>query len=199
MNKLLANKSGIILLTGLMAISGSGFADVSSKLKYKDREGYSNKHQQFVYAKVLEVKPLYDIITTSTPTKQCWQEPVKQTYRIRNDHGHGSAVGTLAGGLIGGIIGHQFGKGRGKRVATAMGTLVGAQIGHDNAHESYAYTDSETVSYRDVCEVTQKDSYEKVIDGYQVTYRYKGNQYETRMPYDPGDRVKLKVNVNPVF
>ena len=199
MNKILANKSGIILLTGLLTLSSSGFADVSTKRIHKEGELYANKHQQFGYGKVLEVSPLYDIITTSTPVKQCWQEPVKQTYRMRNDHGHGSAVGTLAGGLIGGIIGHQFGKGRGKRVATAVGTLVGAQIGHDNAHKSHAYTDTETVGYRDVCEVTQKNSYEKVIDGYQVTYRYKGNQYETRMPYDPGDRVKLKVNVNPVF
>ena len=191
-------KTGAILLTAMMSFSSLVNADADSKYDWKEERRDNAKHKQFVYGKVIEAKPVYDIITTRSPLKQCWQEPVTSTYRI-NRGGHNSAAGTLAGGLIGGIIGHQFGKGRGKQVATAMGTLVGAQIGHDSSDHGYAYSDNTSVSYRDVCEVTHEESYKKVLDGYQVTYRYKGNKYEARMPYDPGDKVKLKVSINPVF
>jgi uncharacterized protein YcfJ len=39
---------------------------------------------------------------------------------------------------------------------------------------------------------------EERIDGYHVTYRYKGEIFTTRLPYDPGDRLKVQVSVTPV-
>ena len=38
---------------------------------------------------------------------------------------------------------------------------------------------------------------EERIDGYNVTYRYNGQKYRTRMPYDPGDRLRIRVDVRP--
>lgn len=32
---------------------------------------------------------------------------------------------------------------------------------------------------------------------YQVDYIYKGNKYRSRLPYDPGNRIKLRVSVAP--
>ena len=197
-SKLKTVKTATLLATAILSFSSITSAASDSKYNWSEERRDNAKHQNFVYGKVIKAKPVYDIITTKSPLKQCWQEPVTSNYRI-NQRGHNNSAGTLAGGLIGGIIGHQFGKGRGKRVATAVGTLVGAQLGHDNSDNGYAYSDHTSVTYRDVCEVTHEESYKKVLDGYQVTYRYKGNKYEARMPYDPGDRVKLKVSINPVF
>ena len=39
--------------------------------------------------------------------------------------------------------------------------------------------------------------YEERIDGYDVTYRYHGRLHHTRMPYDPGKRVRVRTDVSP--
>ena len=35
------------------------------------------------------------------------------------------------------------------------------------------------------------------IEGYDVTYEYAGREYVTRMPYDPGERIRVRVDVTP--
>ena len=42
-------------------------------------------------------------------------------------------------------------------------------------------------------------SYEEVLDGYRVTYRYQGEQYQVEMPYHPGKRIKLRIQIVPVI
>jgi uncharacterized protein YcfJ len=34
-------------------------------------------------------------------------------------------------------------------------------------------------------------------NGYAVTYEYRGHRYTTIVPYDPGDRLKVRVSVAP--
>jgi len=38
---------------------------------------------------------------------------------------------------------------------------------------------------------------EQRIDGYEVRYIYDGREYTTRLPYDPGSRVRVNVDVQP--
>ena len=40
---------------------------------------------------------------------------------------------------------------------------------------------------------------EGYIDGYEVTYVYGGREYVTHMPYDPGDRIRVRVAVTPTL
>ena len=47
------------------------------------------------------------------------------------------------------------------------------------------------------CETRYRDSYEERIDGYEVTYEYAGRRYLTQLPYDPGDRIRIRVDVTP--
>ncbi len=35
------------------------------------------------------------------------------------------------------------------------------------------------------------------IDGYRVTYEYNGIRQTTQLPYDPGDRIRVRVDVQP--
>ncbi len=157
---------------------------------------FSESDTHIEYGKVLKVTPVYREVKTTTPVKECWQEPVTRSKTVR--HGSHSAGATLAGGLIGGIIGHQFGKGRGQKLSTAVGTLIGAQLGHDAVRDGHASQHTYT-SYESFCEVENQVSYEEILDGYKVTYRYNGKKYKVDMPYDPGKRIKLKVSVDPVF
>jgi len=186
------SKTQIMLMAGIFALSTSSFAGNKHKINWNH-----SKHKQIVYGKVIKVKPVYREVKVSTPTKECWSEPVTHTRKIR--HGSDSAGSTLAGGILGGIIGHQFGKGRGKKMATAMGTIIGAQVGHDANRGSNRVSHNRYTQYEETCEVQHHVSYKEVIDSYRVTYRYKGNKYKTNMPYDPGKKIKLKLTVEPVF
>jgi len=157
------------------------------------KQGYEGRHDLYEYATVLEARPLYREVRVSKPVRECWDEPVYHTGRE-----HKSAGGMLAGGLIGGIIGHQIGKGRGNKVATAMGTLIGAQIGHQ-AVNADVQGQRTLARYEEHCKTHQRVSYEEVQDGFDVTYEYRGRQYQLVMPYDPGEHIKMRIEFAPVI
>ncbi len=148
------------------------------------------------YAPVIESEPIIRSVTVTTPVRECWQDTeYHTTYRPAP----GTGARTLVGAIVGGVIGHQFGSGRGNDAATIAGTLIGAAVGSDSARrrngESY-----ETVEYgRPVrrCETTIREHQEERIDGYRVVYRYNGQKYATRMPYDPGREIRVRVDVQP--
>jgi len=148
----------------------------------------------YEYAQVLEVRPIYREVKISTPIRECWEEPV---YHTRSQP-HKSASGMLVGGLLGGIIGHQFGSGRGNKVATAAGTLIGASIGHD-AVNGHVQPEKTLAGYEERCKTRHRVSYEEVLDGYDVSYEYRGRSYRIEMPYDPGEHIKMRIQFAPVI
>lgn len=147
------------------------------------------------YARVIRVEPIYREVEVSTPHRECYDQPVHQDYRVRRDGD--SALATIVGGVVGGVIGHNLGHGHHRAPVTIAGTLMGAGIGHSLARqrdEDY----EERVSYRHICHVVDETRYERRLDGYDVTYRYHGGIYHTTMPYDPGPRLQVYVDVSPV-
>lgn len=160
------------------------------------KQKFERQQQSFEYAKVVSVQPLYREVRVSSPVRECWDEPVYHTENRRQN----SAGGMLAGGLIGGIIGHQFGKGRGNKLATAMGTIIGAQVGHDAVNgKNHASSQTTIAGYREQCNVRHQVSYEEVLDGYDVTYKFRGQRYQVEMPYHPGKRIKMRIEFSPVI
>ncbi len=187
----------LIVLIAAAALSTAALADGKNHRKGHKHERHDRVHQSLqAYGKVIDVTPIYREVRVSTPRKECWDEPVRTRHTRRSASQAGP---TLVGALLGGAIGHQIGKGRGKQVATALGTVIGAQVANDasrhNRHDSF----EQYTRYEEVCEVTERVNYQQVIDGYQVTYKYKGQRFNTRMPYDPGDRIKLRIRVEPVI
>ena len=187
------------VVIALIAFAGSAAAgDNGHRHKQKhgyEKHDYSQQFERYDFARVIDVQPLYREVRVSQPVRECWDEPVYHTER----GGHKSASGMLAGGIIGGIIGHQIGKGRGNKVATAMGTLIGAQIGHD-AVNGHSRPHRETVvGYEEHCRTRNQVSYEQVVDAYDVTYKYRGKIYHVEMPYDPGKRIKMRIQITPVI
>lgn len=158
--------------------------------------GYANRHSgaQYDYARVLKAEPIVRYVTVSTPVRECWQDV--EYYTV--DHGARRAgASTLVGAIIGGVVGHQFGSGRGNDAATVAGTIIGAAVGSDAARHRRGY---ETTQYsRPVqrCNTVMQQHQEERIDGYNVVYKYKGQKYATRMPYDPGRELRIRVDIRP--
>lgn len=147
------------------------------------------------YARVIDVAPIYREVAIDTPQRQCSDQPVYRNYPVRR--GGDGALAAVVGGVVGGVIGHNLGHGRHRAPVTIAGTLVGAGIGRHIARQrsdDYA----EQVSYQRVCQVVHDTRYERRVDGYDVTYRYRGETYRTRMAYDPGPRLRVRVDVTPV-
>ena len=178
----------------LVFTSGVGAGDSVSHGDYKNHD-FTPRQQYFDYARVISAKPIYREVEISRPVRECWEEPVYHT-----GHGHPkSAGGMLAGGLIGAIVGHQIGKGSGRKAATAVGTLIGAGIGHEAVNGHLHGYEETLVGYEEHCKTRHQVSYEEVIDGYDVVYRYRGQRHRIEMPYDPGKRIKMRIQVTPVI
>jgi len=144
----------------------------------------------FDRARVTHVEPIYRTIRVSTPREECY------TQEVRTDvHDHGNkAASTVLGGVIGGAVGHRVGKHRGG--ATIVGAVIGAAVGNNLGRE--ASPPHQQVSYQDVCETRTSYREEQRLEGYNVSYRYKGEDFTTRMDERPGKRIKVRVNVSPV-
>ena len=174
-------------LTGTPAFAGQGYAVG----KTRPATGI------YDYARVVSAEPVIRYVTVTTPVKECWEE-MRQYTVVRRPN---TAGGTILGAIIGGVIGHQFGSGHGNDAATVAGTLIGAAIGN-NASRRNAYAKGEygsTQYSRPVqrCETTYRQHEEERIDGYRVVYKYHGQKYATQMPYNPGDRIRIRVDVRP--
>jgi uncharacterized protein YcfJ len=151
-------------------------------------------YQDYEFARVVRTDPIVRQVRIETPRRECWDE----TRTVTEDpHISEPAVGgrTLLGGIIGGVIGHQFGSGRGRDAATVAGAAIGAGVGYDSARRTYGTRSTDEVVQR--CQVRYEDQYEERIEGYRVTYEYNGREYTTRMPYDPGSKIRVRVAVSP--
>jgi uncharacterized protein YcfJ len=164
--------------------SGTTYTSAPAPAPYED--GYE-------YADVVRAEPIVRQVKVETPRRECWDETQTVT---GNPHISDPAVGgrTLLGSIIGGVIGHQFGSGSGRDAATIAGAAIGAGVGYDSARRVYGTQTGQVVQR---CQVRYDNQYEERIDGYRVTYEYGGRQYTTRMPYDPGSKMRVRVAVAP--
>ena len=154
---------------------------------------YARAGAVYDYANVIEVTPVVRYVTVTTPVKECWEETAYYT-QTRPDTGR---VGkTLFGAIVGGVIGHQFGSGSGNDAATIAGSIVGAAVANGTSNRPYYHT-TEYVRPVRRCETNYRSHQEERVDGYDVLYRYQGQKYTTRMPYDPGKSLKVRVDVRP--
>lgn len=177
-------KTGLAAATLLFAVSGTALAD------------HYGSGPVFDYAQVISTQPVVRYVTVNRPVQECWDETRYVTSRYPAP---GVASGTLLGAVIGGVIGHQFGSGNGRDAATFAGSMIGAAIGNDSASRRAggSYTTVEQAQPIRRCETRYESHREERIDGYDVVYRYRGQKYATRMPYDPGSRIKVRVDIRP--
>lgn len=146
-------------------------------------------------ARVLEATPIYRVIETPVPTRQCWEEEVVRSssrhyYRSRTP----GLLGAVIGGAIGGSLGHHN---TARNVGTVVGAILGGSIARDIQESNYE--PGVRLQTVERCETINHYEQEEKLVGYDVVYRYNGTDFRVRMPDDPGTTVRVRVNVEPVI
>jgi uncharacterized protein YcfJ len=172
-----------LLLLGL-----SGTVDIASA---QDRH-YAPPAEEgvhYAWADVLRVDPVYEYVAVTNPRQDCYDE------RVEHREGRGNNSGsTVLGAVIGGALGNTVGKGDGRKAATIAGAVIGGSIAHNSAkRDDRSYSTTETRCRR----VSGGGYEERSVTGYDVEYRYRGEVYASRMNFDPGDRLRVRVSVVP--
>ncbi|WP_288130460.1 hypothetical protein [Microbulbifer sp.] len=190
--KSLAFASLVAVLVGFSATSAAG------------ESGYYEGNDGYDYAIVTAVTPVYNDIQVVEPRTQCWDQPV--TYQ------QASPAGAIIGGLIGAAVGRNAAKGhrhhrryhrhhyrrynRGRKAAgTVAGAAVGAVIG-GVISRSAAPVQHGTQQH---CQVVEEVTRRRELVGYDVNYRYNGQEFLTRTDRHPGDKIRVRVDVTPVW
>jgi len=177
------------LAAGLLVI-GAASADAGV-------DAYDNSNVHYAYGEVLEARPVHRTSHYPVTREVCRDEPVEYVEARRPR----SPAGAIVGALIGGVIGHQLshhGHGRyrhhhHRNASTAAGAVLGAAVGYDASRETYVRRVSETRCW-------EERTYERAdeVVGYDVTYRYRGEIYQTRTSTHPGDTIRVRVTVEAV-
>lgn len=179
----------------IAVVIGGLLLSTNALAERRDRYGYSDD-SYYVKAKVVHVDPIVKVVEVSTPERVCWNETVRH-YRQPAGHRTQSYGPALLGGVVGGVLGNQFGDGRERRIMTVAGALLGASVGHGVSkrhHQPSGRTYSTTERY---CDIQNTVHEEERIDGYRVTYRYRGREFVTRTVDHPGRTLRVKVQVEP--
>lgn len=157
----------------IVALLGLGTVSLGQAAEFED------------YARVVNVVPQVEQI--NQPRQQCWMEqvPVQQ----RQQRGIGGAI---VGGLAGGVLGSQIGGGSGRTAAAAVGAMTGAIVGDRMENDQQAMVVNQPVQR---CQMV--DQWETRNNGYAVTYEYRGHTATTILPYEPGNRIPVRVSVTP--
>jgi uncharacterized protein YcfJ len=147
-----------------------------------------HKEPGYDYAKVVAANPVYETVRYPVDEQVCWEE---QAWR-QQPH---SAVPTILGAIVGGVVCHQFGGGHGKTALTVAGAAIGGSIGHKVSHNHNPGGQYPVVQNR--CEIQRSWRTEERISAWDVTYKYRGNIYHTRMLEEPGRKIRVRVRVEP--
>lgn len=148
-----------------------------------------NAHAFEALATVVGVTPVTEQV--NHPTQQCWTETQQVTQAAPQQRNY---LGAIIGGVAGGLLGAQVGRGNGRVAGAAVGAGVGAITGDAVANQNNGATVTSTVP---VQRCQQVNNFETVTTGYQVIYEYDGQRFSTRLPYNPGNQLRVNVAVTP--
>lgn len=145
------------------------------------------------YARVTHASPIYETISVEEPHRECHIEE----RAVRHYKQNTSATSTIVGALIGGAIGNRLGHNKSnKRVGAVAGAILGGSIANDLSRNK-GHHGTRTTSEK-VCNTHYTTRYEKQVSGYDVSYEYRGREYNTIMDNHPGRKVQVAVDVRPV-
>lgn len=163
--------------------------------------GHGYYEGEYAWARVVEVTPVVERVDTPRYRQECYVEPVRERVVYGHPH-HGGHSAPILGGIIGGLIGNQIGHGGGRAAATVAGVALGSAVASDyhySRHGGGYYEGYRTVEVERCREVADYGGYEEQVVGYDVAYRYGGRIYHTRTDEDPGERIRIRVDVRPAY
>ncbi len=138
-----------------------------------DHAAYHGQRRYQAIARVVDIRPVYRY------REQRHRSGCGYGYSSRRDH-----TGLVLGGIIGGVIGHEIGhggyRGRHRDGATAAGVIIGAAAGN---HYDRRHSNSNCDSYSRTS---------RKLDGYELTYSYRGKIRHTFVKRRPPSRFHIK-------
>jgi len=141
------------------------------------------------FGRVVRVEPRTEQVRT--PRQECRTDYVQVPQQQER-----SAGGGIVGGIAGALLGNQIGSGNGRVAATAAGAIAGAMVG--DRVDNNGRPQGSTVQEQAVRQCRTVEAIESRTAGYNVTYEYRGQTYTSLMNSDPGNRVRLRVSVEPL-
>lgn len=147
-------------------------------------------------AQVLSSTPIYRIVESSSPGRECWEEEVvrETSYREQRSATPG-ILGAVIGGALGNAVGHHK---RNKQVGTVVGAILGGSIARDMGAANAARQGGQYVDVVERCRTVHNVQQEEKLIGYDVRYSYNGLQQTVRLPEDPGATLRVRVDIQPV-
>ena len=216
--------AALLVAVGL-ASSSAAFAQSNYYPSGNGYNGYEQGNAYYDYARVIRVDPVLDGRYSPTSTygngQRCYQSTSAGSSErdgyYRNDGYYGSdpygspqygsngarTMATVVGGIAGAVLGSKVGGGTGSVAASAIGTMVGGMAGRQIYEQTQRnrYVRPGVVTVCDPEPVGGGYGSYRTNDGrasaYDVTYEYNGRRYTRRMDYNPGDRVRVRVDVSP--
>jgi uncharacterized protein YcfJ len=196
-----------------LAVSGAAAAQYSGYDRYDRYERYETRDsglsQSYDWGEVISVEPIISTLHQPIRRNECWSQPVvyrepaRYYGRDRYYAGHRDRTPALVGAIVGGAIGNQFGSGSGRDAATIAGAALGYSTVRDSQRRHgyggyYVSGGREYQVYEQRCAPRTDYVRDERVNGYDVTYRYRGEIYRTTTDYHPGDRIQIRVDVRPV-
>ena len=180
-----------ILMAALLLCAGP----LSAQTPAAPAPGEESAH--YGWAAVLRVDPVYDEAAaeaaSAPPQQECWEEQVPVGTDAGADANQSRrTIATMIGAVVGGLLGNQVGKGDGRRAATVAGAVAGGVVGNQAASP-----DRPQYTTQRHCRPAGSASGPRHVVAYDVEYRYRGEVFTSRLNYDPGDRMRVKISVTP--
>jgi len=176
----------LALLTALALAS----AGVAAQLAEAGAEVLENV--SYGFADVLRVDPVYQQVRSTRPREECYDEEVS-----RLEPGGGDPTGgTVVGAIVGGALGNTVGSGDGRRAATVAGAVIGGAVGR-NIDRNNGAPPREYQDVRTRCRVVEDVAPRRELVAYDVEYRFRGDVFRSRLDYDPGPRLRVRIGVTP--
>ena len=168
----------------------SAFADRAKTDRAK--AGYIQTFTE--YARVLRVEPLFHHVTIREPQRICRPAINHQRHdRLHNRHhlSNRSQRTRANSGFVSGRISSAVSR----EASRPVDVRSAADIDRGNRHTSSRHRHHGRKSQH--CTTTLQTRIEQKQDGYEVTYRYRGQRYKVHTSYHPGDRLAIQVTIDP--
>ncbi|GIX37436.1 MAG: membrane protein [Silanimonas sp.] len=167
----------------LLALAAAGSVPAQYRGEVVPVTASGSENVTYAYAQVIRVDPVYETVRTRVPEERCDGELVRD--------GGDPTGGTVIGAIAGAALGNQVGKGDGRKAATVAGAIVGGAIGRNIDRNDGSAS-------RGGCRIVEVERESRRVASYDVEYVHQGKTYMSRLPYDPGDRLRVRVSVTPV-
>ena len=211
-NAQLAGQGGDVAADGAIQPGRVEYADVVNVKPITEKEP--------LYAQVIGTEPVRETSTTSTPREVCKDVVVQERAPERDGNVGGTVAGALIGGLVGNQVGSGNGRKAATVAGAAAGGYIGNRVDRNHVggkvverteRKCHTVSDSRTSSKTVAYNVTYRNpdgttgtmrtgskpgnrialGSEDHTIGYDVTYRYDGQERTVRMDEKPGQRLPV--------